>query len=183
MHQTRRVLLASLLVSVVVTLGVSLVAVPNIELMTVSVFVSGFLLGPGLGTLVGVVSMMVFSVFNPLGAALPPLLVAQVLGQALVGAAGGIAGPAIVRGGKRWVSFAGAGILGFLLTLVYDVATNAGAFVVISGEKTAANLVKFIGAGIVFMMLHLVWNTLVFAVVLTPVLIVLDRYRQELSGE
>ena len=70
-----------------------------------------------------------------------------------------------------------------LLTLVYDVATNAGAFVVISGEKTAANLVKFIGAGIVFMTLHLVWNTLVFTVVLTPVLIVLGRYRRELSGE
>lgn len=182
MHQTRRVLLACLLVAVVVTLGYALAGVPNIELMTVAVFVSGFLLGPSLGAAVGAVSAAMFSMFNPFGAALPPLLVAQVLGQALVGVVGGCVGPALIRGGKRWISFAGAGILGFLLTLTFDVVTNAGAFVVISGEKTAGNLVKFIGAGVGFMVLHLVWNTVVFTVVLLPVLIVLDRYRREISG-
>lgn len=182
MHQTRRVLLTCLLVAVVVTLGYALAGVPNIELMTVAVFVSGFLLGPGLGAVVGAVSAAMFSVFNPLGAALPPLLAAQALGQAVVGAAGGSLGPVIISGGKRWISVAGAGILGLILTLFYDVATNVGAFVVFSGERTAGNLVKFVGAGIAFMTLHLVWNTLVFACVLTPVLIVLDRYRREISG-
>ncbi len=182
MHQTRRVLLTCLLIAVVVTLGYALAGVPNIELMTVAVFVSGFLLGPGLGAVVGAVSATMFSVFNPLGAALPPLLIAQALSQALVGVAGGCVGPVLINCGKRWISFAGAGILGLLLTLVYDIATNVGAFVVFSGERTLGNLVKFVGAGIVFMVLHLVWNTLVFAVVLTPVLMVLDRYRREISG-
>jgi hypothetical protein len=182
MHQTRRLLLACLLVAVVVTLGYALAAVPNVELMTVAVFVSGFLVGPRLGATVGAVSAAIFSAFNPLGAALPPLLAAQALGQGVVGFVGGVAGPGLARRGSRWISFVAAGILGFLITVLYDVLTNIGAFVIISGDKTFGNLVKFVGAGIAFMAMHLVWNTLVFAAALTPVLIVLDRHRREISG-
>ena len=64
MYQTRRALLASLLVAVAVSLGYVLAAVPNVELMTVTVFVSGFLLGPKFGVGIGAASVVLFSVFK-----------------------------------------------------------------------------------------------------------------------
>jgi hypothetical protein len=36
-------------------------------------------------------------------------------------------------------------------------------------------------AGILFLGLHIVWNTVVFSAALMPVLRVLDRYREELK--
>ena len=51
---------------------------------------------------------------------------------------------------------------------------------VITGEYTPQNLVRFVAAGIVFMVMHLVWNTALFLFVLKPVLSVLARYREEL---
>jgi hypothetical protein len=156
-------------------------AVPNIELVTVTVFISGFLLGPRLGAGVGAVSAALFSLFNPLGAALPPLLVAQALGQSIAGFAGGIAGRLIVRRSSRSFAFVMAGAAGLALTTLYDVLTSMGAYVTIAGEKTLEGLVKFIVAGILFVGLHIVWNTMVFGSVLVPILRVLDRYRRELT--
>jgi len=130
---------------------------------------------------VGAVSAALFSVFNPLGAALPPLLAAQALGQSIVGLAGGMTGPVIVRFPRRFLGSIVAGGTGLVLTVLYDVLTNAGAYVTISGEKGSESFVKFIAAGMLFVGLHIVWNTMVFAAVLVPSLRVLDGYRRELT--
>jgi hypothetical protein len=183
MYKTRRTLLASLLIAVVVSLGYTLAGVPNIELMSVTVFISGFLLGPRLGAVIGGVSAVLYSLFNPLGAALPPLLIAQIVGFAVIGATGGLSGPAVARMRSRTLSIACAGVLGFLLTLFYDLLTNVGAFFVMTGTRDISGFVKFVAAGIMFMGLHLLWNTGLFAVVVTPTLTVLSRHRRELSGE
>jgi hypothetical protein len=183
MLHTRRALLASLLVAATVSLGYGLAGIPNIELMTFTVFVSGYLLGVRLGIVVGAASSALHSVFNPIGAALPPLLVAQILGFALIGVAGATAGPLVTRLKNRGVAVTLAGILGFLLTLVYDVLTNIGAFYVLTGENAPSNLLKFVVAGLLFMGMHLVWNTGLFLVILVPVLRVLARYRPELTWD
>jgi hypothetical protein len=183
MYKTRKTLLASLLVAVVVSLGYALAGVPNVELMTITVFVSGFLLRPGYGAVIGAVSALLYSLFNPLGAALPPLLAAQIVGFAVIGVFGGLSGPAIARIDRRYLAIVCAGLLGFLLTLFYDLATNIGAFFVMTGTRELSGLVKFVAAGLIFMGLHLLWNTALFAVVLKPTLNVLLRYRRELSGE
>jgi hypothetical protein len=183
MHQTRRALLASLLVAVAVSLGYALAAVPNVELMTLTVFVSGFLLGPKFGVGVGAASMLLFSMFNPMGAALPPLLLAQAVGQAVVGFSGGVLGPRVARAPRKWPTFVVAGSLGFFLTLFYDVATNVGAYFVIAGEKNISNLPKFVAGGILFVSIHIVWNTMIFGLMLKPCLNVLELRRRELSGE
>ena len=69
MQRTRKALLASLLVATAVALGYALAAVPNVELMTVTVFIAGYLLGAGAGVLVGMAAIALYSTFNPLGAA------------------------------------------------------------------------------------------------------------------
>lgn len=183
MQQTRRALLASLLVAVAVSLGYALAAVPNIELVTITVFVSGFLLGPKFGMGIGAASVVLFSVFNPLGAALPPLLLGQMIGQAVVGFLGGVSGPRIVRANKEWTTFAAVGALGLFLTLFYDGITSVGAYFVIAGEKNISDLTKFVAGGILFVSIHIVWNTMVFGLALKPILSVLEPRRRELSGE
>lgn len=180
MQKTRKALLASLLISVTVAFGYALAGVPNVELMTLSVFVAGYLLGGRLGVVVGAVSIAAHSLFNPMGAALPPLLIAQIIGFAIVGFAGTI-GRLIVARRPRWLGIVLSGVLGFAVTFVYDVLTNVGAFYSITGAGAPASLVTFVVAGMAFMVMHLVWNTVLFLVVLTPVLNVLARYRLELA--
>jgi energy-coupling factor transport system substrate-specific component len=181
MQQTRKALLGSLLTAVAVALGIALSAVPNVELMTLIVFVSGFLIGAAYGMVVGAAAIALHSLFNPLGAALPPLFVAQIVGFAAVGACGGLLGVRVMRIEQRWISLAACGALGFVLTIVYDVLTNVGAFFTITGEHAPESLVKFIVAGLVFTIMHVVWNTGLFLMTLRPILIVLDRYRDELA--
>jgi hypothetical protein len=182
MHRTRRALLACLLAAVAASLGFALSGVPNVELVTLVVFVSGFLLGPLYGAGVGAAAATALSVFNPLGAALPPVVAAQAAGQALSGLCGGIAGPALARVPGRTAARLAAGAAGLGLTVFYDVVTSAGAYVVIAGEKSIEGLVKFVAAGILFVGLHIVWNTVLFAAVLGAVLRVLERQREELNA-
>jgi energy-coupling factor transport system substrate-specific component len=182
MHRTRRALLACLLAAVAAALGLALSGVPNVELVTLVVFLSGFLLGPAYGALIGAVSAVTLSLFNPLGAALPPLVGAQAAGQAFAGLSGGLAGPAVTRlgiGAGRLVS----GGIGLVVTIVYDALTSAGAYATIAGERTIEGLVKFVAAGILFVGVHIAWNTALFAVVLPSILRILGRHRKELNTE
>jgi hypothetical protein len=180
MQRLRKTILGSLLTAVTVALGFSLAGVPNVELMTLTVFVSGYLLGATSGALIGGASIALHSIFNPLGAALPPLLAAQVFGFAVVGACGGWFGPWIANGHRIFTVLAAAGF-GLVLTLLYDILTNVGAFLTITGERGKTDLVQFVVAGLAFTIMHVVWNTGVFLVALRPTLRVLSRQRDELG--
>jgi hypothetical protein len=182
MHNTRKALLASLLVSTAVVLGQALAGVPNVELMTITVFVSGYLLGWRLGMVVGSVSIALHSLFNPLGAALPPLLGSQVAAFAMVGLAGASIGPLILVSKRRWIASLAGGVVGCFLTLLYDLLTNVGAFFSITGNEASSGFVKFVAAGMLFTAMHVAWNTALFSVVLVPVLSVLTGFRVELQG-
>jgi len=181
MHETRRVLLACLLISLTVVFGYALAGVPNVELMTITVFLSGYLLGVRFGFIVGASSALVHALFNPLGASLPPLLLAQCAGFSLVGACGALFGPWIQSLRNRSAAVLLAGTVGLVLTLLYDILTNIAAFYIAMGVGPATGLMGFVFGGIMFMGMHIVWNTGLFLFVLKPVLTVLNRYRYEMS--
>ena len=153
---TRKIALAGLLSSLAVALGFLLIAVPNVELMTLTVFVSGALLGVRGGALVGVVSMLIYSVANPMGAAIPLVTVSQVVGLGLVGAVGAVA-PAVRRVWKkrivRTVIFAATGLL---LTVSYDFLTN------LALGLSMGTVVAVLVAGLLFSIIHFVSNALIF---------------------
>src|SRR5437867_9351649 len=90
---SRRLSYAALMVAAGLT-GVYAEPIPNFEVLTLVVFSSGVLLGTRDGTLVGVLSELIFSLLNPYGAAHPLVTLSQVTGVALAGAAGGLAGRA-----------------------------------------------------------------------------------------
>ncbi len=71
------------LVAVTVVMGWLTVYIPNVELVTASVFLAGYWCGPWWGMLVGIMGEGLYSLTNPYGMPLPPLLIAQCIGMTL----------------------------------------------------------------------------------------------------
>ena len=168
-NRTRRIIQTGLFVALAVVLGFLLAEVPNIELMTVSVFLSGVILGRRSGAIVGVLSIIFYSIFNPYGPPLPPLLLAQTAGFALIGSAGGFMRARLVGGGRAAYLF--SALAGLMLTILYDSLTTAATAVVVLGAGGALRgLAGFFLAGALFIVVHVFSNTIVFTLTTVPVL-------------
>ena len=85
-----RVALLGIFTALAVVLGYALVFIPNIELFTLMIFLSGFILGKRDGVVVGLMSSFIFVFFNPYGVSPLPLFAYQLAHYALVGFLGGI---------------------------------------------------------------------------------------------
>jgi uncharacterized membrane protein len=93
-----------------------------VELFSAATVLSGAIVGPAWGAWVGAVARLIFSLANPYGPPHPWVLVAQVAGGALLGAAGGLLRPLLVRGDATGaIAWLLAGAVG---TLAYDLLTN-----------------------------------------------------------
>lgn len=164
----RRIVLAALFTAAAVALGFLLAGVPNVELVTLAVFLGGVFCGPAWGTIVGILAIAVHSLLNPLGPPPPQLLAAQMAAYALVGAAGGFCGRRRISGARGAVACAAAG---FVLTLVYDVLTTAATALVAVGAGGVREAAwGFFAAGLVFTVVHVGVNTALFAVAVVPIL-------------
>lgn len=150
--------------------------IPNFEPLTLVMFCSGVLLGVRDGVLIGGLTMLVYSLLNPYGAVHPLVMVAQVAGEALAGAAGGA---------FAWLGLPGRGIVvrgcalaatGLLLTAWFDLITNLATGIVFGQIK--ATLI----GGIPFSLFHIGTNVAMFAAVGTPLVAVFARYRVRLSS-
>jgi hypothetical protein len=177
MRTTRIVLLASLLSVMIYAIGQALAGIPNVELVTTLTFVSGYLLGPVWGALVGAAGMGAHSLFNVMGTVAPPVWLAQVVCFAAVGCAGGVLGPVIarVRGRTRAAVF--AALTGVVLVLIYQLVVNIVAFYTFTNEVAVW---VYVWGGVAFGAVQIAWNAVVFGVALPPMLRVLARYRREL---
>jgi len=168
----------ALLVAVAVSFGYLLIAVPNIELITFTAFAAGFVLGRSRGALVGALAMGIYSGLNPYGSglAVPPLYVAQVAATALAGFIGGASrGPLgssarnATGAGRTTVAHSAAGAaIGFVLTAVYQSAVVLGLASLSPEFRTG--LFSAVAANAFFSVVHLVSNTVIFAV-LTPLVL------------
>jgi hypothetical protein len=168
-RRERTIILAALFTALSVALGFLLAGIPNVELMTLTVFLAGLFCGARLGSACGAFSMALHSLLNPLGPAPPPLLVAQIAGFSLIGGAGALA--------KRWIAPLGArgaaasAIAGFLVTLAYDALTTlATAFVALGPSRIAEGLGGIVLAGALFVAWHVGINTAVFALAVVPLM-------------
>lgn len=153
----RDLVLCAIFVALAVALGFALVHVPNVELITLVAFMSGYLLGASRGFLIGFISMGFFTVFNPLGVPVVPVAAAQVSGMAVIGFVGGLA-MRWTEKGSAWIKL---GVLGLACTFFYDLATNAAmAF----SFGMLSRLFAVLIAGLAFSILHMASNLLIFAV-------------------
>jgi hypothetical protein len=157
----REIILMAIFIGLAIAGGLVMAQIPNVELITAVIFLSGMMLGMGRGIIVGAVAEFLYSFFNPYGAAAPPLLIAQIISMTLVGATGGLIQNWF---GRRIPPAWLLGILGFILTFIFDLLTTLSFTLVaglgFSGFLTAAAF------GLYFYVLHQISNTLIFALLL-----------------
>ncbi len=168
----RRLAYAGLMVAAGIT-GAYAESIPNFEVITLVAFASGVLLGVRDGAGVAALTMLVYSLLNPYGAAHPLVTGSQVAAEALAGAAGGAL--AFLTRRPARVRAALLAPVGALLTVVYDLITNLATGLVY-GQMRAVLL-----GGIPFALWHIATNTALFAVGGTAIVGVLARYRERLS--
>jgi outer membrane cobalamin receptor len=170
----RKYLILAGFIALGVTLGYALLSVPNVELVTATVFLGGYVLGIRLGMLGGLITEAIYGLMNPQGIAAPPLLAGMVLAMGITGLLGGVFGKsAALEERTNPVILAAAG---FICTLNFALLTSLGYFisVQIPIQKMDVGLI----AGLPFYFIHLLSNTLIFLIVL-PLLI--KRFRGKLS--
>ena len=173
--KNKKLVLAAMLSALSVAIGFAFIAVPNVEFFTATVFIAGAVLGPVYGMAVGGIAEFIYSAFNPLGAAAPPLLVAQVIGMAFSGFMGGMIRSGIWLDRKSFTKIVSFAATGFMITLIFDVLTTLSIAVFFTGgslRKIAASFVY----GMVFYSVHLLANTIIFASVVPTVLMRLKTH-------
>ncbi|HEY6867158.1 MAG TPA: hypothetical protein VI792_07875 [Candidatus Eisenbacteria bacterium] len=150
--------------------------IPNFEPLTLIMFCSGVLLGVRDGALVGGLTMLVYSLLNPYGAVHPLVMLAQVVGEAAAGAAGGLVARAGVPGRSVAARVLTLAVAGLILTAGFDLITNLATGLVFG--QIRATLI----GGVPFSLFHIGTNLVVFAAVGAPLVGVLARYRERLSS-
>jgi hypothetical protein len=150
-------------------------SVPNFESITLVVFGAGLLLGFRDGALVGLLTMLLYTLLNPYGPAPPLVMLAQVGGCTLTGAAGALFGRLGGSGwpaGSRAVALAAAALI---VTAIYDLLTNVATGLVFGQMR------YWLVAGIPFSLWHIGFNVALFVALGTPLAGVLGRYARRLS--
>ncbi len=164
---SKKIILASILAALSVAIGYLFLYIPNVEMITATVFISGVLTGPLLGLCIGLTAETLYSVFNPYGMPILPLLLAQVFCFGLIGWSGGVLRRKIITCDWKCVLFSGAA--GFVLTLVYDVLTTMS-FIIVTFKLSLNKIVAVFSTGMLFYLTHIGVNTLLFIIVV-PVII------------
>ncbi len=157
MYRWSRLALTALFIALAVAVGYGGSVLPNVELVSLTVFLGGVATGAVSGILIGVAAELIFSGINPLGPTFPLVLAAQLAGMGLFGLAGGTLGRHMLRLGAiaRVTVLA---VTGLALTLFFDVITNLGLGVHL-GPVWAT-----LAGGLAFAVVHIISNMLVFAV-------------------
>ena len=167
-----RIALVGTFTALSVVLGYLLAYIPNIEIFTLMIFLSGFVLNKRYGALIGLLSSIIFTFFNPLGPSPPPLFIYQLIHYSLTGVSGALTKDFMKNREffkpkedlyvyQVLVIF---GIVGGILTFVFDIlSTLFGGFTV---SITIDYFIATYLLGIVFTTVHLIGNILVFVFLL-----------------
>jgi len=172
----RGVALVAVFVGLAAALGFALAPVPNVELVTFTVFAAGATLGRARGALVGALTAALYSGLNPAGSgvAIPTLFAGQILAWSLTGFVGGLAGRLLVPLTRKATALrvAVSGALGALLTIVYQGAVILGlalAGMTLAGADAGwsawrSDLGAALAANAFFSLVHVVSNGILFSV-------------------
>ncbi len=157
---SRRVSIVALMSALALVGMYVLSPVPNVELGTVVLFTTAYVFGLQVGVLCVVIVSVVYGTLNPWGAMIPQILVTQVGGWLFTVGTGHIAGQG--RGLNDTVENSGSSTtelaaLGLTTTVFYDLLTNIGFSWAFSVPYPVA-----LAAGLPFMVVHVVSNTVLF---------------------
>ena len=139
----------------------------SIEVMSVILFISGFLYGKYIGMTVGLTSSLIYYGWNPFGVSPLPLYLVCVGCMTFIGLIGGILKPnqkQIRELEIKPLNVAKITLIGFLYTLLFDLTTN----IVYAWVYYSGNILLAFITGFPFMIIHLVNNTIMFALLVLP---------------
>jgi len=167
-----RISLIATFTALAIVLGYAMAYIPNIEVFTLMIFLSGFIMGKKEGAIIGLLSASIFTFFNPFGSSPPPLFIYQLIHYSLTGISGGLAKDFMLNRKffkpkedlyvyQVMVIF---GVIGGLLTFIFDILST-----LLGGFTVSTSLDYFIASylfGIVFTTVHLIGNILVFVFLL-----------------
>ncbi|MCK4381435.1 MAG: ECF transporter S component [Candidatus Lokiarchaeota archaeon] len=167
-----RITLISTFSALAIVLGYLLAYIPNIELFTLTIFLSGFILGKRDGMIIGLLSSFIFCFFNPFGASPLPLLAFQLTHYSITGLIGALTGDLL----QKKVSFELNddlykisvmiifGFIGALITVSFQIFSSL--VDVLSYFGTIDEFVPYFLTGIIFTAIHIIGNTLGFIFIL-----------------
>ena len=118
----RKIALIVVLTALCVSTNYVMSVVPNINLMDLLVFVTGFSFGAFEGASVATLSWVVYGIINPLGSNIV-ILISCIIGETIFGVVGGAMSKSrnVHRLSNLNMEF---GILGLVLSITYDLITN-----------------------------------------------------------
>lgn len=167
-----RIALISTFTALGIVLGYLLAYLPNIELFTLTIFLSGFTLGRRDGMIVGFLSSLIFCFFNPLGASPLPLLAFQLTHYSLTGLLGALTNDVLNK--RSFFSFDEDlynfpvmvifGILGAIITTSFQVFSSL--VNVFTFYDSIEEFLPYFIIGIPFTITHIIGNTLGFIFIL-----------------
>jgi len=167
-----RIVLISTFTALAIVLGYLLAYIPNIELFTLTIFLSGSILGKRDGMIVGIFSSFIFCFFNPFGPSPLPLFTFQLFHYSLTGLVGGLSGAYLKK--KEWLKkdsdmyifpvMAIFGLLGALITIFFQISSSLVSALSIFG--TMDQFLPYFLTGLGFTIIHIVGNILGFIFIL-----------------
>jgi len=175
-----RIALISTFTALAIVLGYLLAYIPNIALFTLTIFLSGFILGKRDGMMIGLLSSFIFCYFNPFGSSPLPLLAFQLFHYSITGFLGALTSDLLQRKKSfkpsedlyKFSIVALLGIIGALITTNFQIFSS-----IIHVLTFLGSLDKFLPyflTGSIFTAIHIIGNTLGFIFIL-PGLIQLIR--------
>ena len=176
-----RIVLVSTFTALATVLGYLLAYLPNIELFTLTIFLSGFILGKRDGMIVGLFSSFIFSTFNPWGASPLPLLLFQLTHYSIVGLIG-----ALTNAGLKNRSFFAQdedpyklsvmvifGFIGAIITTSFQVFSSL--VYALSFLGSIDGFLPYFLSGILFTIVHILGNTLGFIFILPGIIPLINK--------
>jgi hypothetical protein len=149
---------------------------PNIEFTSLIAFATGVVFGSFMGGSFGAIVMFANGFLSPWGVA-GMIMPFQMVGMAAIGIAGGFYRR--YRSGESSARLCiEAAILGASLTLTYDIITNSGVAVLalMSGVPIIPAFITTFITGIVFAIIHIISNTILFGFTFVPLSNVLQKF-------
>jgi energy-coupling factor transport system substrate-specific component len=173
---SKRVAILAIFTASAVSTNYLLIGVPNIKFMDLIVFSGGYVFGAKFGSTVAILTWLVYGTLNPFGFSIL-ILLATMTGEVLFGIAGGFLGKRWEKS-STWGPDLRFGILGFLLTFLYDLYTNIiSAFV--AGIPVPIALIT----GIPFSIAHEFSNATFFMFGIPPITLSLQKVLRRFYDE
>jgi uncharacterized membrane protein len=175
----RDISLITVLTALCVGGSYALIGLPNIKVMDLVVFVSGFVFGTFIGATTGILTWIVYGAINPFGFSFPVWL-STMVGEAVFGIVGGILGRISYKTSEKTFNVfrfsLEMGLWGLVLTIVYDLFTNI-VFAVVFNVPIVAAIVMGWFIPPWFGILHEASNLILFFSAVYPLTKVIRTFR------